>query len=253
MTQKSRPLIAVTSDIRDIDGNNWHATPSEYVTALVEAAGVTPVLVPNIREKVDFDALFAAVHGLLVTGSRSNVHPALYGQEASEQHGPFDPDRDATTLPLIRAALERGIPVLGICRGLQEMNVALGGSLANDIQELDGKNDHRAPISAIRDERYAITHPLEIAENSCLAAILESDTVKTNSVHRQAIDRLSDKLEPQAIAEDGTIEAVTVKDAPGFALAVQWHPEYWVRSDAPSAKIFHAFGDAVRKHAGINK
>ncbi len=248
--QKSRPLIAVTSDIRDIDGNNWHATPSEYITALAEVAQVTPLLVPNIRDKVDDDALFAAVHGLLITGSRSNVHPEHYGQEATEQHGPFDPDRDATTLPLIRAALERGIPVLGICRGLQEMNVALGGSLANDIQELDGKNDHRAPVSTIRDERYAISHPLEIVENSCLAAILESTAVNTNSVHRQAIDRLSDKLEPQAVAEDGTIEAVTVKDAQDFALAVQWHPEYWVRSDAPSAKIFQAFGDAVRKHAG---
>lgn len=249
MTQKPRPLIAVTSDIRDFDGNNWHATPSEYITALVDVAELTPVLVPNIRDKVDYDALFAAVHGLLITGSRSNVQPALYGQESTEEHGPFDPDRDATTLPLIRAALERGIPVLGICRGLQEMNVALGGSLANDIQELNGKNDHRAPASDKRDERYAMRHPLDIAVNSCLAAILESKTVTTNSVHRQAIDRLSDRLEPQALAEDGTIEAVSVKDAKGFALAVQWHPEYWARTDVPSTKIFRAFGDAVRDHA----
>lgn len=249
MMQISRPLIAVTSDIREIDGNNWHATPSEYVTALVEAAGVTPVLLPNIHDAIDYDALFGAVHGLLITGSRSNVHPEHYGQEANEQHGPFDPDRDATTLPLIRAALEYGIPVLGICRGLQEMNVALGGTLANDIQDLEGKNDHRAPQSTVRDERYAIRHPLDITENSCLAAIVEGTTIDTNSVHRQAIDRLSEKLEPQAVAQDGTIEAVGVKDAQDFALAVQWHPEYWVRTDAPSAKIFKAFGDAVRKHA----
>lgn len=249
MTQNSRPLIAVTSDIRDIDGNNWHATPSEYITALVEVAEVTPILIPNIRDKIDYDALFAAVNGLLITGSRSNVQPELYDQPRTEQHGPFDPDRDATTLPLIREALKRGIPVLGICRGLQEINVALGGSLANDIQEISGKNDHRAPVSDKRDERYAICHPLDIVENSCLAGILENNTIDTNSVHRQAIDRLSDQLVPEAIAQDGTIEAVTLKDAQSFALAVQWHPEYWVRSDTPSAKIFRAFGAAVRDHA----
>lgn len=253
MTQKSRPLIAVTSDIRAIDGNNWHATPSEYIAALVDIAEVTPVLVPNIGGKVDYDALFSAVHGLLVTGSRSNVQPVLYGEENTEKHGPFDPDRDATTLPLIRAALERGIPVFGICRGLQEMNVALGGSLANDIQELDGKNDHRAPETTDRDTRYAIRHPVEIKQGSCLSAIVQSQTIKTNSVHRQAIDRLSNRLEALALAEDGTIEAVTVKGAADFALAVQWHPEYWVHSDAPSASIFRAFGDAIRQHADKTK
>lgn len=249
MTKKPRPLIAVTSDNRDIDNNNWHATPSEYVTAVVDVAELTPVLVPNIRDNIDYDALFAAVHGLLITGARSNVQPQLYGVESTQQHGPFDPDRDATTLPLIRAALERGIPVLGICRGLQELNVALGGTLANDIQELDGKNDHRAAVSDKRDVRYAICHPLTVADNTCLATILDSTTINTNSVHRQAIDRLSDQLEPQAIAQDGTIEAVGVKNAKDFALAVQWHPEYWVHTDAPSAKIFRAFGDAVRNHA----
>lgn len=249
MTQKSRPLIAVTSDVRDLDNTNWHATPVQYIAAAVDIAELTPVLVPNIRDKIDYDALFAAVHGLLVTGARSNVQPALYGKPDNEEQGPFDPDRDATTLPLIRAALERGIPVLAICRGLQEMNVALGGTLAHDIQELSGKNDHRAPVSTIRDERYAIQHPVEIADNSCLATILTSKSINTNSVHQQAIDRLSDRLQPQAVAEDGTIEAVGVKDAQGFALGVQWHPEYWAHTDAPSAKIFQAFGDAVREHA----
>lgn len=249
MTQKSRPLIAVTSDVRDLDNTNWHATPVQYIAAAVDIAELTPVLVPNIRDKIDYDALFAAVHGLLVTGAKSNVQPALYGKPDNEEQGPFDPDRDATTLPLIRAALERGIPVLAICRGLQEMNVALGGTLAHDIQELSGKNDHRAPVSTIRDERYAIQHPVEIADNSCLATILTSKSINTNSVHQQAIDRLSDRLQPQAVAEDGTIEAVGVKDAQGFALGVQWHPEYWAHTDAPSAKIFQAFGDAVREHA----
>lgn len=249
MTHQSRPLIAVTSDVRDLDNTNWHATPAQYIAAAADIAELTPVLVPNIGDKVDYDALFGAVHGLLVTGSRSNVQPALYGKPHSEEQGPFDPDRDATTLPLIRAALERGIPVLAICRGLQEMNVALGGTLAHNIQELSGKNDHRAPVSDIRDERYAIQHAVEIADNSCLATILTSKSINTNSVHQQGIDHLSDRLEPQARAEDGTIEAVGVKGAQGFALGVQWHPEYWAHSDAPSAKIFQAFGDAVREHA----
>jgi putative glutamine amidotransferase len=140
--------------------------------------------------------------------------------------------------------------VLAICRGIQELNVALGGTLATEIQELQGRMDHRAPESESQAERFAIQHPIRIKPDSCLGAILKEDSVKVNSVHRQAIDRLAPRLEVEAVAEDGTVEAVSVKDAKGFIVGVQWHPEYWVQSDAPSRKIFEAFGDAVREHKG---
>ena len=162
---------------------------------------------------------------------------------------PMIPARDATSLPLIRRAIERGVPLLAICRGIQELNVALGGTLATEIQELDGRMDHRAPQSDQQAERFAIRHPVHIKPGSCLASVMQSDSVQVNSVHRQAIDSPAPQLDIEAVADDGTIEAVSVKNCPrSFAVGVQWHPEYWVKSDSPSRKIFAAFGDAARAH-----
>ena len=244
----NQPLVAVTSDRRMFDNYYWHATPEQYLEALVAAADVLPVIVPSLGERIDLDALLEGVDGVLVTGSRSNVHPAQYGGEVSEKNGPYDLDRDATTLPLIRKAIETGVPLLAICRGIQELNVALGGSLAGEIQEIDGRMDHRGADSEDRNERFALKHNVRIAEGSCLAAIYGAGDIKVNSVHRQSADRLGANLVVEAVAPDGTVEAVSVKDAPAFAVGVQWHPEYWVHSDDNSAKIFAAFGVAVREH-----
>ena len=162
----------------------------------------------------------------------------------------YDEARDATSIPLITRALERGIPVFAICRGIQELNVALGGSLATEIQEGEGRMDHRAPESTEQNERFAIRHPVTVAPGSCLAnALGETETVRVNSLHRQAIDRLGNGLVAEAVADDGTIEAVSVKDAKAFAIGVQWHPEYWHREDNVSRHLFQAFGEAVRAHA----
>lgn len=242
------PLVAITSDVREFENYTWHAAPNQYLRAAFDASGVVPLIVPSFGKDLDPDSVLDAVDGLLVTGSKSNVHPALYGVEPTEAHEPFDPARDATSLPLIRRALERGIPLLAICRGIQELNVALGGTLATEIQALEGRMDHRAPASDKQTERFAIRHPVHVKPGSCLADILKDDTVKVNSVHRQAIDRPAIDLAIEATADDGTIEAVSVKNAKGFAVGVQWHPEYWVQSDSPSRKIFEAFGDAVRAH-----
>lgn len=244
----SKPLVAVSTDIRQFENYTWHATPNQYLEAALDAAGVTPVMVPSFGDRLDFDALLDAVDGVLMTGSKSNVHPELYGAEASEENGPYDEARDATTLPLIRAAIDKGVPLLAICRGLQELNVALGGTLDTEIQRIEGRMDHRAPESSDQDERFAIRHEVSIGEGSCLAGIYETPSIMVNSVHRQAIGRLSDRLAGEASAPDGTVEAVSVKDAPGFALGVQWHPEYWAASDPASTRIFEAFGDAVRRH-----
>jgi putative glutamine amidotransferase len=243
-----QPLVAVSTDVRQFDNYTWHAAPQQYLDAAIAAAGVFPVLTPSFGDRLDLDELLAAVDGVMVTGSKSNVHPSLYGGDASEKNGPYDPARDATTLPLIRKAIEQGVPLLAICRGIQELNVALGGSLAAEVQELEGRIDHRAPATDDQDKRFAIRQRVSIKPGSCLAGVFGAGEINVNSVHRQAIDRLGSRLQVEAVAEDGTVEAVSVAGARAFAVGVQWHPEYWARSDQPSAQIFRAFGDAARAH-----
>lgn len=243
-----QPLIAVSTDVKEFENYRWHAAPQQYLDAAMSAAGVLPLLLPSFGARLDIDSLLASVSGVMVTGSKSNVHPSHYGGEATEANGPYDEDRDATTLPLIRAAIERGVPLLAICRGIQELNVALGGTLATEIQEQPGMMDHRAPVGGDQDERFAIRHPVTIKDGSCLAGIFGAGDIRVNSVHRQAIGRLGSRLQAEALAPDGTVEAVSVIGSKAFAVGVQWHPEYWARTDDNSARIFKAFGEAVRMH-----
>lgn len=245
----SKPIIAIPADIRHLDGAEWHAAQTQYVAAALKVADVMSFIIPAQEEGNDTDAILDRVDGLLVSGSATNVHPSLYGLEARESDGPFDPARDATSLPLIRRAIERGIPMLAICRGIQELNVALGGTLASEIQEQPGVWDHRKPADTDRDKAYAIRQPVQIREGSCIARHLGmSGEVQINSLHRQAIADTAPGLQVEATAEDGTIEAVSVIDARGFAVGVQWHPEYWAQTDAPSRALFEAFGSAVRTY-----
>lgn len=250
-TTINQPLVAVSTDVRELYNYLWHAAPQHYLEAAIAAAGVFPVLVPSFGNRLDFDQLLAAVDGVMITGSGSNVHPSLYGGDASEANGPYDPARDSTTLPLIRKAIDHGLPLLAICRGLQELNVALGGTLATEIQERPGSLDHRALQCDSRDEQFAIRQIMTIKPGSCLAGVLGAGEIKVNSLHRQAVERLGTQLEVEAVAEDGTVEGVSVRNARTFAVGVQWHPEYWVQSDESSARIFRAFGNAVRAHAAM--
>ncbi len=245
----TKPVVAVSTDVRAFENYVWHAAPRQYIDAVIEGADVTPLLVPSFGDRLDLDAILDRVDGVMLTGSKSNVHPALYGGEATEANGPYDEARDSTTLPLIRRALERGVPLLAICRGIQELNVALGGTLATEIQDIPGRSDHRAPVSDNQDERFAIRQAVSIRPGSCLADVFGEGELRVNSVHRQAIDRLGNRLEVEAVAEDGTVEAVAVAGSRAFAVGVQWHPEYWVRSDSASRRIFQAFGEAARAHA----
>ena len=242
-----QPLVAVPADRRLFDNYDWHATPNQYLEALISTTDTLPVIVPAFGDRLDLDGLLESVDGVLITGSRSNVHPSLYGGDASEKNGPYDPDRDATTLPLIRKAIETGVPLLAICRGIQEMNVALGGTLATEVQDIEGRMDHRGP-EGDHDKRFALRQQVKIAESSCLAGVFGAGEIIVNSVHRQAVDQLGPNLVVEAVAPDGTVEAISVRDAPAFAVGVQWHPEYWAHSDDNSAKIFRAFGEAVRAH-----
>jgi putative glutamine amidotransferase len=244
-----KPIVAVPADIRAFDGATWHAVQHQYVRAALNAAGVMAFIVPAFEAGYDTDAVLDRVDGVLVSGSASNVHPSLYGAEARETDGPFDPARDATSLPLIRRALDRAIPLLAICRGIQELNVALGGSLAGEIQEQPGIWDHRRPEGVDRDGMYAIRQSVFVREGSCIAGILGPGEIRVNSLHRQAIAKTAPRLQVEATAGDGTIEAVSVIDARAFAVGVQWHPEYWAETDKPSNQLFAAFGDAVRAYA----
>lgn len=243
------PIVLLSSDHRVIEGLSWHMTPAPYIEGVLAGSGAVPVLLPSLGSAIDFDAVLERVDGLLLTGSRSNVHPSLYGEEPTIDHEPYDLARDATTLPLVRRAIELGVPLLAICRGYQELNVALGGSLHTEIQTFEGRMDHRAPDTPDWDARFAIRHPVRIVAEGCIGRIMDTDTIEVNSLHRQGLARLADRLVVEATAPDGTIEAVRVVDAKAFAVGVQWHPEYWVRSDGPSGRLFAAFGAAIRERA----
>ncbi|WP_176082488.1 gamma-glutamyl-gamma-aminobutyrate hydrolase family protein [Martelella sp. HB161492] len=244
----SRPIIAVPADTCEFQEAIWHAAQQQYVGAALDVAGAMSFIIPAFRNGNDIDAILDRVDGVLITGARSNVHPSLYGREAEEKDGPFDPGRDATTLPLIRRAVERGIPLFCICRGIQELNVALGGTLLSEVQDLEGRMDHRKPETDDRDAAFAIRQTVTIAENSCLAAVLGAGDITVNSLHRQAINALAPSLQVEAVAPDGTVEAVSVIGAKAMAVGVQWHPEYWATTDTPSRKLLEAFGEAIRAY-----
>ncbi|MEO0544282.1 MAG: gamma-glutamyl-gamma-aminobutyrate hydrolase family protein [Pseudomonadota bacterium] len=243
------PIVAVVSDTLIESGYHWHAGKNSYLSAAFDVAGVLPLLVPAFGEAIDFDGLLERVDGVMLTGHKSNVHPQNYGQESTAKQEPFDERRDATSLPLIRRAVAKGVPLFAICRGIQELNVALGGSLGSEIQERPGVDDHREPDTPDLDARYALRHDVELLKCGQLAAIFGNKDRPVNSLHRQAIDEPAPVLQVEARAPDGTIEAVSVVNSKAFALGVQWHPEYWARTEEGSRMLFEAFGDAVRAYA----
>ena len=242
-------LVAVPADIRDFENYRWHASPATYLSAILNVAGAVPVIVPAL-EGIDVRGVLSGFHGVLTTGSRTNVHPSRYGTAPDETHAPFDEARDALSDGMIREAIDLGLPLLAICRGHQELNVAFGGTLASEIQEIDGRDDHRAPEHPEMDERFAIRQRVNVEPGGRLEAIVGAPTLQVNSLHRQAIDRLAAPLSVEARAPDGTIEAVSHASARSFCLGVQWHPEYFAESDPASGAIFRAFGDACRAYAG---
>ena len=241
------PVIGIPACLVPRDGFAFHQVGDKYVDSVIDGAGGLPLIIPALGPRLDFEALLAELDGLLITGSPSNVEPHHYGGLAVRPDSPCDPARDATTLPLIRRALELAIPMLAICRGLQELNVALGGTLHQEVHELPGRLDHRSDKTVSPTERYHPVHPVRLAPDGVLRKLLDgAGTIQVNSLHAQAIDRLAEGLVVEARAPDGTIEAVSVRDAPGFALAVQWHPEWRVLENPTSRRLFAAFGAACR-------
>lgn len=245
----ARPLVGIPCCVKELGPHPFHVVGDKYIRAVSDGAGAVPMLLPALGDWYEWSALLDRLDGLLITGSPSNVEPHRYDGPASAPGTDHDPARDATTLPLIAAALARGMPVLAICRGLQELNVALGGTLHQAVQDIPGRQDHRADPDQPVEVQYGLAHPVDLAPDGQLAAITGQTRFLVNTVHGQGIDRLAEGLTVEARAPDGQIEAVRVGHASGFALAVQWHPEwrFWERED--SARLFAAFGDAVRTYA----
>lgn len=249
-----RPLIGLVADVKQVGPHPFHAVGEKYVNAVAHGADAVPIILPVAAAGEDLESLDTAadildlVDGLFLPGSASNVAPKLYGA-APGPHGPLaDPQRDATTLPLIRAALARDLPLLAVCRGHQELNVALGGSLHQLVHEQPGLMDHREPRDAPRRLQYAAAHGVRLVEGGLLRRLLGAPMALVNSIHAQGIDRLAPGLAVEATAPDGLIEAIRVEGA-SFALGVQWHPEWRFRDDRLSTAIFAAFGAAARSYA----
>jgi putative glutamine amidotransferase len=222
----------------------------KYVDALIKGSEALPLLIPVMPGDVDIDQLLASLDGIFLTGSYSNVEPHHYDGAASDAGTLHDPHRDAVTLPLARRALETGVPLLAVCRGFQELNVALGGTLHQKVHEVPGYHNHLENKDDPLDKQYGPSHPVGLADGGLLRELAGSDSVMVNSLHAQGVAKLAPGVTVEAIADDGLIEAFQVDDVPGFALAVQWHPEWRVMDNELSKAIFKAFGDACRKHAG---
>jgi putative glutamine amidotransferase len=227
----------------------FHAVGEKYIAAVLRQSDALPLLIPSLGDELGLGELLDELDGLLFTGSPSNVEPQRYGGDASRPGTLHDPARDATTLGLIPRAIEAGVPVLGVCRGFQEMNVAFGGTLWQHVEEQPGYLVHHEDVSAPLDEQYAPAHEVTFAPAGQLARIAGCARVMVNSLHHQGVRTLGPGLIEEARAADGLIEAFRVRDARRFALAVQWHPEWKAQENPFSTALFKAFGDAARERA----
>jgi len=241
------PIIAVPMCVKFLHGQNFHTVGEKYLTAVIEGAGGYPLSFPALGPVLAPETFVAQVDGILFTGSPSNVAVHHYEGVPDRADSPQDPGRDAITLPLIRAAVAAGVPILCICRGFQELNVALGGTLDTHVHVSEGRLDHRAPEKSDYDDIYQPRHKISMAKGSELERILGKQETEVNSVHWQGIERLADGLKIEARAPDGVIEAVSLRERDGFCLGVQWHPEYRAMENDDSVALFKAFGEAARR------
>ena len=245
-----RPIVGIIGNSHLInDQYPTHAGGTMVSHAVGCVSGAVPLIVPADPTVVSVDDLLGACDGFLLPGGRPNVHPEEYGEDPTEAHGTFDRDRDAIALPLVRACVERGQPILGVCRGFQEVNVAMGGTLHPEIRDLPGRMNHRMPPDGAIEEKFAIRHAVTFGEGGPFQRLFGTIKVMTNTLHGQAIVRPGRRIVIDGWADDGTAEALYVDGAPGFALAVQWHPEYRAGTDPVSRPLLEAFGNACRAWA----
>jgi len=241
------PIVGIPCDHRMVGKHPFHMVGEKYITAVRDGAHALPLLVPVLAPPIPVEELIASVDGFLFTGSPSNVSPKLYGGTAPREGVMQDERRDGTAIPLLKAAIAAGKPVLCVCRGFQELNVAFGGTLYQHIQEIPGRMDHREDIDAPLETQYAPVHAVQIEPGCLFADIVGAGTFQVNSLHSQGIDKLAPVLHADAVAPDGQIEAVSMPQARGFLLGVQWHPEWHWSDDELSRAIFGAFAEALQE------
>ena len=245
----SQPIIGVPADRRVIDPHPFHMVGEKYLKALIDAADAVPLIIPVLAEDLAIDRLLQHVDGVLLAGSPSDIEPHHYGGASKHEDALRDPHRDALTLPMARHAMDLGIPMLAICRGFQELNVVLGGTLHQKLDDVTGFDRHKQNPDDPIDVQYAPAHAVNLIEGGVLEGLAGTTRVLVNSLHGQGVEKLGSGVTVEAVADDGLIEAFSVDDGPGFALAVQWHPEWQAGEDAFSSRIFKAFGDACRERA----
>ena len=246
----ARPVIGIIGNSHLIDGQySVYGAGHFNVGAIAEVADALPLIVPTDPSKVAIGELMEVCDGFLFTGGRPNVHPEEYGEAETEAHGAFDRGRDGVALPLIRACVERGQPVLGVCRGFQEVAVAFGSSLHPEIRELPGRDNHRMPPDGTLEEKFALRHEVTFTRGGPFARLMGAEKVMTNTLHGQGILRAGSRVVIDGHAPDGTPEAIYIEGARGFTLSVQWHPEWNAGNDPVSRPLFEAFGEAARDWA----
>ncbi|MGB7318368.1 MAG: gamma-glutamyl-gamma-aminobutyrate hydrolase family protein [Planktotalea sp.] len=246
----ARPIVGIISNSYVLNGDYpVHAGGVMNATAIADVSKCMPLMIPADPRFVSVEELLEQCDGFLLTGGRPNVHPEEYGEDATEAHGEFDRNRDAITLPLVRACVERGQPFFGICRGFQEVNVAMGGTLYPEIRDLPGRMNHRMPPDGTIEEKFELRHKVRVSEGGPFHKMFGACEVMTNTLHGQGIKTAGARVVIDGQAEDGTPEAIYIKDAPGFTASVQWHPEWNAAGDPVSRPLFEAFGEASARFA----
>lgn len=254
-----RPVVGVIGNAHRIENQfNIHGVGERNLRAVAEVAGALPLMFAGTPDVTDIGALLQAVDGILLTGARANVHPTRFRSEAHPAHEPYDENRDALALALVEVCVAEAVPIFGVCRGFQEMNVTYGGTLHPEIRELPGRMNHRMPrleTGEIHPDPaviFADRHDVRLVAGGVFAQILGCETIRVNSLHGQGILEPGKRVVVEGVAEDGTIEAIRIADAPGFALGVQWHAEHNAHANGVNRALFQAFGQALlaRQRAG---
>ena len=244
----ARPIVGIIgSSFLINDQYRIHGGGAMNSEAISQVSDCIPILIPTDPQLLSVDEMLEVCDGFLFTGARPNVHPDEYGEAETEAHGEFDRDRDNVALPLVRACVERGQPFFAICRGFQEVNVAMGGTLYPEIRDLPGRMNHRMPPDGTLEEKFALRHSVQFPDGGVYHKLFGSTDVMTNTLHGQGINEPGKRVVIEGQADDGTPEAIYIAGAPGFTLSVQWHPEWNAADDPVSCRLFTAFGDAVRE------
>ena len=256
MSLFQKPVVGIPASVLEITSNKYLANASgkRNSDGLFEFSDCIPLIIPPLGKNCDFNQLLDHFDGIFLTGGRANIEPHHYGGKPFPPDEPIDPDRDNTVIPLIRKAVEREMPIFGVCRGIQELNVALGGTLHYRINELPGKNDHRMPQgdNIPQEEIFKLRHLVSLSSDGLFQKLIKLDKFKVNSLHGQGIDKLSHLFEVEAVTiDDNVIEGIRLKDDPGFTVGVQWHAEWKpnLEENRLSRKLFEEFGKAARKYS----